>query len=449
MKDKPTPPGFAEAMRYPLMESIFNRRTRRVMRGIKQVAAGSLSYSSSHDPQPLTALEEAVLISVISRTGRYTPPDRPFQDRDGKDILGSPNTHFTGRAAGSGDNGQMTYFFMMNDSGVYFLDHRRAGDVRVELTPDSLLENAERIKVKVADERIEFPRRYPYYLDSNRFLSNLPGSTIFMPIIEATRHYINMLMYVLQFPDDQRPIFLDELNGFRPFAPQHWIDSGFLSSKVRVPLSAIVRFRTDVEVHLLLQNLSLATQALGLGGWIHASLPTRHLLGHPNYTSEDNRGLGFRWLVPDRSPLPDADLSALAHPVGLDGLIEGWCPPYYSSMSDAVDACIEAKYAEGTGTYGDATVLNKIFKPGLAEKYMSECPPFSERSIACAKEICENIYETHGRFPPPLVSMDAISTPGIWLQAHHLDLDYYDELFNEGYADSQRDHQKLWHDEPE
>ncbi len=27
----------------------------------------------------------------------------------------------------------------------------------------------------------------------------------------------------------------------------------------------------------------------------------------------------------------------------------------------------------------------------------------------------------------------AIYVPGIWLQAHHLDLDYYDENFRDGY----------------
>ena len=35
--------------------------------------------------------------------------------------------------------------------------------------------------------------------------------------------------------------------------------------------------------------------------------------------------------------------------------------------------------------------------------------------------------------------------PGIWLQAHHLDLDYYDTLFREGYSESHGQHQALWH----
>ncbi|MEA2948767.1 MAG: hypothetical protein QOI40_4097, partial [Alphaproteobacteria bacterium] len=31
------------------------------------------------------------------------------------------------------------------------------------------------------------------------------------------------------------------------------------------------------------------------------------------------------------------------------------------------------------------------------------------------------------------------------LQAHHLDLSYYDQLFNGGYTETQRAHQQRWH----
>jgi hypothetical protein len=35
--------------------------------------------------------------------------------------------------------------------------------------------------------------------------------------------------------------------------------------------------------------------------------------------------------------------------------------------------------------------------------------------------------------------------PGIWLQAHHMDLGYYDSLFQNAYNESHRTHQDLWH----
>jgi len=441
------PSGFERAIQYPLLEAIFNRRSRRVARGVQSVKAGSLSYTSELEAQPLEPLEEAVFIAAIGRTGRFTPPDRPFQDERGANILGSPNSSFAARTAGSADNGQMTHFFMMNDSGVYYLDHSRGGKAPLELTAESLLANADAVKVKLAERRLEFPRRYPFYLDSNRFLSNVPGSTLFIPVVDSTGNLINLLLYGLQFPPGQRPLWVDELNGFRPLAPRRWLDNGFLSDNLRVNLNAAQRFRIDVEVHLLLQNLSLTAQALGLGGWIHASPNGRHLLGHPGYTTAENRGLGFRWTIPDRSPLPNANLQALGHAVGLDGVIQGFCPPYYPTMSDAVDAWLKVKFDPETGVYRDRRVLGSIFKGGLEETYIAECPGFSEESIECVKDICEAMYETHGRFPAPFTIMDAMHAPGIWFQAHHLDLGYYDALFRDGYSSTQRDHDCDWHSE--
>src|SRR5690349_5776498 len=97
--------GFLRATCYPLFQAIWNRRSRRVMLGIKAVHAGTLTYQSHKDPVPLSELEEAMLIAATGVTG-VVLPDRPFQDDDGRSILGAPNLSFTGRAAGSTDNAQ-------------------------------------------------------------------------------------------------------------------------------------------------------------------------------------------------------------------------------------------------------------------------------------------------------------------------------------------------------
>jgi hypothetical protein len=130
-----------------------------------------------------------------------------------------------------------------------------------------------------------------------------------------------------------------------------------------------------------------------------------------------------------------------ANPVGLDGVMEGLCPPYCRSMADAVDAVVAQKYGPG-GTYTDRAPFERIFKPGLAEPYLREAPHYEEDVVACVKDICTYIYERHGRFP---AHVDAIYLPGLWLQAHHLDLDYYDQLFTQGYTETHRRHQELWH----
>src|SRR5262249_21333875 len=98
--------GLDATLKHPLFQALFSRRSGRITQGLKSVPAGSLSYESHQDPQPLTPLEEAVLIAATGATG-LTMPDRPFQESpNGLNILGTPNIHMPGRAAGSPDNAQ-------------------------------------------------------------------------------------------------------------------------------------------------------------------------------------------------------------------------------------------------------------------------------------------------------------------------------------------------------
>ncbi len=133
------------------------------------------------------------------------------------------------------------------------------------MTPDVLVRRANACKVKLSDKRPEFPREFPYYLDSNRFLSNVPGSTILFPVVDMTRQYINALMYLLTEPDGHRPAFLDDRNFYLPAGVKEWIKSGFLNKDIKLPLGVLGTMRTQIEAELLLQNLILMLQAMGLG----------------------------------------------------------------------------------------------------------------------------------------------------------------------------------------
>src|SRR5262245_21971513 len=105
--------GLQAALTYPLFDALFNRRSRRIARGVSNVRAGSLTYVSQQEPQPLSPLEEALLVTATGLTG-LTLPDRPFQDDRGGAILGTPNLNMIGRIAGSPDNAQATHFFLIN-----------------------------------------------------------------------------------------------------------------------------------------------------------------------------------------------------------------------------------------------------------------------------------------------------------------------------------------------
>jgi hypothetical protein len=445
--------GLERARTYPLFAALANRRSRRISKGLAAVHAGSLTYQPAvvPRPEPLSPLEEAVLIAATGTTG-VTLPDRPFEDGAGNKILGTPNLTMLGRAAGSTDNAQATHFFLINDEGVYFL-RRVEAPAAFPLTPEELIQRAARAKQLVHPGRPEFPRQFPYYLDSNRFLSNVPGSTILFPVVDMTRQYINALMYLLTEQEGNRPTFLDDRNFYLKAGVKRWVREGFLNKKLPLPLGVLGPLRTQIEADLLLQNLMLVLQAMGLGGWIHASVSPPYLLGDPHLATARDRqqGLGFEWATPGFRLL---DLlrwgtflpRARAHPVGLrvngEYLLRGLCPPYYTDMARAVDDVVELKYRKPDGVYEDRAYFRGIFKGDGGDRYVTEVPHYDARVIACVKDVCRYIHRTHGRFP---AHVDAIYVPGVWLQAHHLDLDYYDALFKGGPTDTHRQHQELWH----
>jgi len=441
--------GLEETLRYPLFSAIFERRSRRISKGIASVPAGPLSYSSTQAPQPLSALEEALLIFVSGITG-MTMPDLPLEDQKGQPIAGSPMIELVGRAASSPDNAQATHFFLINDAGTFLL--RRPPDpvppplVDGRLDADLLVSIAERCKVRVLDKRLDFPREYPFYMGRNRFVSNLPGSTILVPVVDISRQYINGMMFLLSQSDGYRPTFIDDWNFYRLAGVSKWVQNGFLNKELKIPLGVTGSFRIPYEADLLVQNLLLAIQAMGLGGWVHAAFPGPALLGSPD-NAKIGPGLGFRFQTPSRTlsrtlrklitPLP----ASQPNPVGLDGLLEAFCPPYHKSMAEAVDALMAVKYGPH-GFYQDPSQLEPVFRPGLAATFVHEVQHYSSDIINCVKDICTYIYNTYDRFP---AHVDAIHVPGIWVQAHHLDLEYYDKLFRHGYSETQRRHQELWH----
>jgi hypothetical protein len=438
----------------PLLETIFKRRTHRVSRG-SDVTAGEMSYKSAHPRAPLSPLEEALLIATTGCTG-LTMPDRPFFDpRTNAPIMAKPNVNMAGRTAGSPDNAQGTHFFMINDSGTYFL--RNLPPVEGEVfDPDLLLRRAELAKVKLLDRRIDVPngnRDFPAYLDSNRFLSNLPGTTVLFPVVDLSHQYINGMMYLLTQPAGARPAVVDDRNFYRLAGVKKWVKEGFLNKDIKVPLGVIWSMRTQIEADLLVQNLFLVAEAMGLGAWIHGSISPSVLMGDPKFTKQYGPMLGFDYVTPKwkladilrwQVPLPKyAGLRAT--PVGLrhkgEHLIKGCCPPYYDSMSEAVDAVVAAKFGP-KGIYQDKSTFDKIYREQFGAIYLKEATVYSQDVIECTRDICTYIYQTHGRFPS---HVDAIYAPGIWLQVHHVEQDYYDTYFSNGLTQAHRDHDRLWH----
>jgi hypothetical protein len=446
--------GFDALLVRPLVETIWRRRTHRVSRGVPLLKAGTMTYQSSQTPLPLTELEEAVLIAITGHTG-LTMPDRPFQDpQTGELIMAKPNLTMDGRTAGSPDNAQGTHLFLINDSGTYFIRKLPSVDGETALTPQTLIERAGKAKVQVLDHRVDAAdREFPAYLDSNRFLSNLPGTTIFFPVVDLSHQYINGLMYLLTQPKGRRPTLVDDRNFYRPAGVAKWVRNGFLNPDIKLPLGVVGMLRTQIEADLLLQNLMLVADAMGLGAYIHASMSPPVLLGDPKYTGQYGKMLGFEFATPPFKLLDIVRWQVLlpklsnlrAHPIGLkvgnEYLIKAKCPPYYASMRAAVAEVVAGKFGP-QGIYKDSALFSRIYKDQYGDRYLKEASDYSSEVIECATDICQYIYETHGRFP---AHVDAIYVPGIWLQVHHPDIEYYDKYFRNGLTDAHRNHGSHWH----
>lgn len=110
-------------------------------------------------------------------------------------------------------------------------------------------------------------------------------------------------------------------------------------------------------------------------------------------------------------------------------------------MDEAVDAVLAEKFGPD-GVYTNPSHFDGVYKPGVTEQFLSQVPRYSPEVVQCAKDICNYIWDTYGRFP---AHVDAIYVPGVWIQTHHLDLNYYDKLFQQGYTETQANHQQLWH----
>jgi len=448
--------GLEALLKHSLLDTIWQRRTHRVSQGTS-LLAGSMSYQSSHPRTPLSELEEAILIAATGITG-LTMPDRPFQDPGTRRaIMAKPNLTMIGRTAGSPDNSQGTHFFLINDSGTFFLRKLTppAQDDNA-FVPEQLIARAAEAKVKILDHRLDVPngnRTFPAYTDSNRFLSNLPGTTILLPVVDLSRQYINGMMYILTEPDGTRPTIVDDRNFYQLAGVRRWVKNGFLNKDSKLPLGVIGSLRTQIEADLLLQNIFLTADAMGLGAWIHGAIAPPVALGDPKYTQIYGPMLGFdivtpRWRFMDllrwQVPLP-MYANLRTNPIGLrykgEYLIKGMSPPNYESMSDAVDAVVAEKFGP-SGIYKDKALFARIYKDDFGERYLNEAAVYASDVIECVRDICTYIYDTHGRFP---AHCDAIHVPGIWLQVHHVEAEYYDRFFQNGLTQAHRDHYALWH----
>ena len=420
------PPGFQSMQAFTLLEALTGRRSRRFFKGA-EIPDGVFAYKSRHETEPLSELEKLLIITacggntswhnLIYRAENYAPHLSNYAGAAGGRTFPSA----------AGFHTSMTFF--TDNEGVYVLDNRDA-PASVERAEDGSLEledvlNALKQQIKkIQNGRLKLPPQVPYVEPHNTWVVNHPGTLLVIPVGDLAQHVLLNLCYMLQ----NGLVLTDDINrrsipGIEKFSDLVDVDNTWpLTFVEQVAMSELT-----AELSTSCYAGALMLQAMGLGGWMFNGIDPFMMLGasgEPNVP-----GLGFRYDDNDRWPYPN--------PTGLEGVMEGFCPPHYPNMLAAVEALCDRKFGSG-GPFNAET-------PGPwkdSKKVRAAAKVHSEEFKECVALQAQYVLDTFGKFPGTVPSIFLIT----YLQAHHLDLEFYDKFYKPGaYLSTHAEHMAGWH----
>jgi hypothetical protein len=423
-------PEVEAAWNFPLFGALTGRRSRRFGLGM-ELSQGPFVYASDKEPMPLSQEETALLVAAATGVTGSILADSAVPGGMVKSI---------GRTHPSAVGTRCTELFFTNDEGLYL--YRGTQQKMSKVREYETVEDRDKVMgfyaentVKLSDGRFDLPQKTPGLWAHNLWVTNRPGSTLFMPVTDVSQALIRGLINLCdskggRYSEDGGYFIADELKGMRPAGCEKWADTGLLDRNKIMPLGRLERLISTALIAdgaMMGMNLQLALAAMGLGGWTHSGFTPLIVMGG----TPTCKGLGFRFVMAKEDPLPN--------PVGLDGYFEGFCPPYYKDMDAAVEAAVE-----GMGESLDEWERRGMVLPHRMsnQEFAKAVPGVSDEGLQCVKDICRYIYETYGKFPGTLDTMHLL----FFTQVHHLDCDFYDTHFKDGaYLQTHRDHMEKWH----
>jgi hypothetical protein len=425
------PPQADAAWDYPLYDAIMGRRSRRFGLGM-EMDGGPFKHRSDKVPVGLNELETAMLVAAATATTGPILAETKLPGGMVKTI---------GKPYPSAMGSHRARLFFTNDHGVYLVRADQAAMTKMREYEgledrEKILGFYENFVEKLDDGRMDLPAQEPGIWAHNQWVTNQPGTTIFMPVIDVTKDMIKLMLNLCdskagRYARGTGGYFLvDDRNGMAPCGNEKWAESGLLSKKKVMTLSRLEKLLADgmlAEGAFMGQLMTLAMQATGIGGWVYGGFSSLVVLGG----TPTCKGLGFRFIQSKTDPFPI--------PVGRDGVFEGFCPPYYPNMDAAVDAALE-----GATQTMDEWEAKGMLKPHTAPntEFDAATVQASPEGVQCVKDICNYIYDTYGKFP---ATQDAMQL-NLFIQAHHLDLDFYDQHMKPGaYAESHKHHFRDWY----
>ena len=419
------PKGLIEATEFPLIDAIHGRRSRRFAKGAS-IPEGPLAYTSKHEPESLSDLEQMLLLTTVGgNTGwsNLIPNNRFYLPK-------IPNYAAAagGRTFPSAAGFHTTEIFFTDDTGSYFLPTKDMPATNAKSTDgvtdlDKYLKAHKSRIVKLSDGRLNTPASPLHMEMHNEWCANVPGSTLVIPVADLAQHMILVMCYLVQ----NGACIYDDVNnkaitGIEKFKNLVDVENPY-------PLSFLEQqglAEVTVEISTACYSGALMLQAMGLGGWMYDGLNPFSILGASG--DPDVPGLGFRFDMIDGQPLP--------HITGLEGVFEAHCPPHFADMRSAVESVVNRKFGPG-GPFNKQT--DGPYKS--TEKVRGSAAPINEEFIDCVTAMTQYIYDTFGRFPATVPAVFNL----MYLQAHKLDTGFYDTHFKPGsYLKTHADYDKNW-----
>jgi hypothetical protein len=425
--DEPAP--LEDLARFPLLEAMFGRRSRRFGVGMS-IPDGPLAYASSQPPLPLTDLERTLLVLCGAGVSGWHLGMEHTATGDPHRGCNYP-VRLTGRVAASAAGIETSELIVTDDAGTFItrfrdLDPTRLQEFQTASDIGALLARVQENCVQLGPGRIELPAATPHMDAHNFWNANRPGTTLFIPIVDLTQQLLEFL--AIQVADGVVP--WDPIRNKPCGDLERFIQSGLLDPRQQASIVDIEQSTLTtgaIELGLICQNIVLLMQAMGLGGWMFTGLNSPSLLGA--FAADGVPGLGFRFTHDPAWTSPN--------PVGMDGVFEGFCPPYHTDMRAAVDRFVALKFGPG-GTYDPD-------RPGPFRdnaRIKAEIERYSPEFVDALGEVAQYLHDAFGKFPATIPSVYV----RVYAQAQHIDLDYYDQFYGpEAYLETHRQHLARWH----